>query len=335
MDLQDKRRAIQLLEKQVPFLAYALPGQRGMVLIENTDSAADDVYFSFFGKDAPVFRLSETGSCRSLRLEQTSKPDYADALSHIVGRLKASGGKTVLSRIIKLDVACVAGWPVVLDNLFDKADINSFRFIFYMPQTGLWLGASPELLLKMDADGRVSTMALAGTRRARTEGGWDAKNQEEHRLVVDYIVQCFRESGFQPRVSEAQTVTHGELQHLRHEITASPVDTDTYRFDQLLSRLNPTPALAGWPVDEALSQIAGAERCPRYCYGGYISLRLADGSRVAYVNLRSCYYSGDGFYLYCGGGLTAQSELESEWDETVLKSTAMRAVLGCESLQYL
>ena len=193
MNFQDNRRVIQFLDKHVPFLAYSLPGQRDMVVIENTDSVADDVYFSFFGKEAPVFRLSEAGADRPLRLEQTSRQDYADALSRIVSRLKVRGGKTVLSRIIKLNVAGAVEWPVILDNLFDKADINSFRFIFYMPQTGLWLGASPELLLRMDADGRVSTMALAGTRKLRDDGEWDAKNQEEHRLVVDYIVKCFRE----------------------------------------------------------------------------------------------------------------------------------------------
>ncbi|MDE7444005.1 MAG: chorismate-binding protein, partial [Muribaculaceae bacterium] len=254
----------------------------------------------------------------------TAFSEYAKGFNHIVDSLKTAGGKTVLSRVIRLEAERGVDWTRIIDNLFDRADINTFRFVYYTLETGVWLGASPELLLKEDASGVVSTMALAGTRPVGVSD-WDDKNRSEHQMVVEHIVDCFKRSGLDPEVSAEQTVTHGKLQHLRHEIIARTIAPDC--FDALLSALNPTPALAGWPVDESLMRIATAEKQPRYCYGGYISLMLPDGSRVAYVNLRSCYVSGQNFYLYCGGGLTAQSQLESEWDETTLKSTAMRSIL--------
>ena len=51
----------------------------------------------------------------------------------------------------------------------------------------MWLIASPEILLRGDADG-YQTMALAGTMKYEGEDmQWSTKNQEEQQLVADYI----------------------------------------------------------------------------------------------------------------------------------------------------
>lgn len=323
-----RQRIIDNLYHRRSFLAYSLPGEHASSVVEPSDLCAAHVRFGFFGKNAPVVCLSGAGprGCLVSVPVPVSRDMYARGFSYIVDSLKAEGGKTVLARIIKLESPAGPEWPRIVGNLFDKADVNTFRFVYHTPETGTWLGASPELLLRESADGMLSTMALAGTRRADSSGDWDHKNREEHRMVVDHIVRCFEDAGLQPVVSGEQTVTHGALQHLRHEIMCRQMSGHSC-FDRLLSALNPTPALAGWPVGRSLARIAVAEQQPRYCYGGYISLELADGSRVAYVNLRSCYVSGHDFFLYCGGGLTAQSTLDAEWDETVLKSTAVRSIL--------
>jgi isochorismate synthase len=55
------------------------------------------------------------------------------------------------------------------------------------PKIGLWMGATPERLLK--ADDKFSTMALAGTKKSQglAEAIWE-KRKEEQQFVTDFIL---------------------------------------------------------------------------------------------------------------------------------------------------
>ncbi len=72
---------------------------------------------------------------------------------------------------------------------------RSYISLFYTAETGMWLIASPEILLRGDAEG-YQTMALAGTMKYEGEDmKWSTKNQEEQQLVADYIISCFKPFG--------------------------------------------------------------------------------------------------------------------------------------------
>ena len=171
-----KPRIVQCLTDAIPFMAYSLPGTRELSLIEESDPLASGVCIRFFGKDSRSVSLSH--SVKRSRLIENPVPtdfsEYAKGFNHIVDSLKTAGGKTVLSRVIRLEAEQGVDWTRIIDNLFDRADINTFRFVYYTLETGVWLGASPELLLKEDASGMVSTMALAGTRPVGVSD-WDDK----------------------------------------------------------------------------------------------------------------------------------------------------------------
>lgn len=46
-----------------------------------------------------------------------------------------------------------------------------------------------------------------------------------------------------------------------------------------------------------------------------------------YANIRCMQVFKDGYLLHLGGGITAESELESEWQETELKSETLLSVI--------
>ena len=90
------------------------------------------------------------------------------------------------------------------ENLFMKACRmypRLFVSLVYTPQSGMWLMATPEILLKGEL-GNMSTMSLAGTQKAEpsrtvadypVEGvEWSHKNQEEQQYVTDYIEDCIK-----------------------------------------------------------------------------------------------------------------------------------------------
>ena len=67
---------------------------------------------------------------------------------------------------------------------------STFVYCFFHPKVGIWLGATPEQLLKANAVS-FETISLAGTQKdtGSTEIIWKNKEQEEQKFVTDYIVE--------------------------------------------------------------------------------------------------------------------------------------------------
>jgi len=326
---------------RIPFIAYSLPEDSGTTFFADpyggTASSAS-VEISFFGTDAPTVRINaaftaedidSTLTDRSLlppnihpHRHSTTREQHRAAVEAIVTRLQSNGGKTVLSRAIA-GTRSSDDWRPVISRMFDSS-LFAFRFVYYTRDTGCWIGASPELLGMTDADGMFTTMALAGTRTGRTP--WDDKNIEEHRIVVDYIVDRLTAAGLCPSVGETESVKCGPVEHLRHIITAPLCNPSA--FTGIIRLLSPTPALAGYPLRDALADITELEAHPRQCYGGYIALTTPDGARRAYVNLRSCHFECRDYCIYAGGGITAQSDPDAEWLETQAKASTLLSLIG-------
>ena len=91
----------------------------------------------------------------------------------------------------------------------------------------------------------------------------------------------------------------------------------------VLNAIHPTPAVGGNPLNASLDLIRNLEAHKRSFYCGYLGLEQSDQSSY-FVNLRCMQVHSDGCTLYAGGGITAESDPEKEWEET----TAKLAVVG-------
>lgn len=267
-------------------------------------------------------------------IESTDFAQYASGVSAIIDYHRQHGGKTVYSRIISDKCS-----ELNLDGLFShlrELYPGSTIFCFGSPESGIWIGATPELLLRK-TDSGLETMSLAGTREAGASGDWDAKNREEQQLVTDFIVRVLEESGFEVNHSALNPITRnaGPVEHLCTPIMAvAPAIANTVclnetNIEALLQKLSPTPALCGSDRAASLRLISTYESHDRGCYGGYFGIVDGDGSFDLYVNLRSMRIYSDGCYtIYVGGGITSLSDFKAEWAETSRKSEVMLRALG-------
>ena len=205
----------------------------------------------------------------------------------------------------------------LFDTLCDKYP-SAFVFCFGTPETGIWIGASPELLLRKDGTG-FKSVSLAGTRPSGSKDSWNPKNLEEQEIVTLYIEKIFRECGLTPVRSTLGTKTAGPVEHLYTEITAVYNDSSP----SLPFLLSPTPALSGYPKSTAVKIIRNIEKHRRGCYGGFSGIYRKDGSFDFYVNLRSINVDSCRFALYAGGGITSLSDPDSEWEETCNKAKTL------------
>lgn len=231
---------------------------------------------------------------------------------------------------------------VVLNDLFDlkaffdslcTAYPNAFISLVAIPKVGIWIGASPETLVRQSGH-KFETMALAGTRNGKDfqdveDVSWKQKEIEEQAFVSRYIINCFKKI----RLREFEeigpkTVKAGNLFHLQ---TNFRVDTQATNFPQLatvmLELLHPTSAVCGMPLDKAKQFLNEEEKASRKYFSGYLGPVNITGETNIFVNLRCMELQGKLAVLYAGAGITASSDPEMEWLETEIKCNTVLDVV--------
>lgn len=252
-------------------------------------------------------------------LRSTSREEHSTMIESVKEDIaKGNLEKCVISRAI-----CIDGSLDVKATfkMLCKAYPHAYVFCYYTPITGLWMGASPELLLTCEGN-TYRTVALAGTMEAESKEEWDEKNISEQRVVRDYIVQTFRTNGLETTRGETKTVFAGPVKHLRTEIIGKSRTMEQDGF-QIALDLSPTPALSGYPKARAIEKISQLEKHDRSYYGGFVGMAKTERDCSFYVNLRSMRIFNDRYVLYCGGGIMKDSKAGIEWEETENKSLTL------------
>lgn len=227
--------------------------------------------------------------------------------------------------------------PVAIDPMqlfYHACQLYPRMFIALVstPQSGIWLTATPEILL--EGSGREwRTIALAGTMKLvgdqlSGEGEnvtWTTKNIEEQRIVATYIAECLEQFTGNFREEGPRTVRAADLVHLRSDFTFT-LPTNG-RIGDLLQSLHPTPAVCGLPKRDAFQFIVSNEHTPRRYYSGFMGPLDIQESTNLYVSLRCMNIEGNRYHLFAGGGLLKDSTEEQEWQETEAKLETMRRLL--------
>ena len=208
---------------------------------------------------------------------------------------------------------------------------TAFRYCFYHPDSGLWMGATPEQLLKVE-NTTLHTVALAGTQLYNNgeEVVWEDKERQEQEFVTDYIVGSLRYHSDNIVATAPYTHRAGNIVHIKTDITA---EIGTTGLKDIVRALHPTPAVCGLPKEEAMAFLLENEGYDREYYSGFlgeVSIDIVTGQPKTdlFVNLRCMKVEDDMAHLYIGCGITKDSDPEKEFIETVNKSMTMRSVLA-------
>ena len=201
----------------------------------------------------------------------------------------------------------------------------------------MWLGATPETLVALDAEGTFRTAALAGTQTALQDGEiipphdirWGQKEIQEQALVSRYIIECFKKIRLREYLeSGPRTVRAGNLYHLRTDFA---VKTQAVNFPELgtvmLKLLHPTSAVCGMPKEPAQQFIKAVEGYDRSFYSGYLGPVNVDQESGLFVNLRTLRLAHGAATFFAGAGITEDSDPQREWDETEMKCDTLLSVL--------
>jgi len=323
-----------LLSNNFAFVAFQFPFQdEFQILVQDNQNENESFLFESFDSlsktiiKGQLFKFNELDNIFQLQNKQQlsitppkesfymSKSDYEQYVYDIIQNIKAGVfTKCVAARKIKIEKPDNFNITTSFLHLLSKYK-GAFR---YLANTsfGLWMGATPELLLQQNGN-QFSTVALAGTKT--DDRAWTDKEKEEQAIVTQYIVNTLKNnSADNISTSETYTFQAGHLQHLKTDIS--------FQSNELLvNKLHPTPAVCGLPLQNSKDFILQSEKNNRSLYSGFLGLQ--GHSARYYVNLRCMQIFDNHIDLHVGAGITVDSIPSKEWEETEAKSEVMKKIL--------
>ena len=232
--------------------------------------------------------------------------------------------KVVLSKPISVAKSVV---PITLFERAIKLYEAAFCYLWFHPQSGIWLGASPEQLA-MAKNGYFQTTALAGT-LPKTDDKlpkWTPKEYEEQEMVTHYLEEQLNQYLTEMTVEPRKSILAGSLWHQKTNISGQLRNTATLK--DVIDSIHPTSAVCGLPKTTAMNFILENEGYNRAYYTGYLGeVKGAENDASIFVNLRCLQIFENEVRIYVGGGITKDSNPQKEWDELVNKSSIMLALL--------
>lgn len=227
--------------------------------------------------------------------------------------------KAVLARKSSFELSAAASGMEILSTL---PSTNSTKFAFQWSNQHCFIGSTPEMLFRRSGL-EIYTEALAGTKlrgetceedhRLQQELFESAKEQQEFSLVKKFLIQALIPICEHLSYKEKEEIlTTSNLHHLYNllegKLKPSIKDSD------ILSALHPTPALGGYPKNEALTFLTNQEPFDRGWYAAPIGWISQEESEFA-VAIRSALFAENKMHLFSGVGIVEGSNPEQEWEE--------------------
>jgi isochorismate synthase len=246
---------------------------------------------------------------------------YIDAIKNAIAQQQIQ--KAVAARIIAV-ATDTSHWQSYFEALISSFP-DTFVYGIYHPQSGLWIGASPELVGYL-SEGVFKTISLAGTIWEQTQ--FESKEQGEQEIVTDYLHKLLIENGFSVDLKRLESKSYGQISHLINEIEVSNFEPSL--FENIMSKIHPSPALSGFPKDESIQFIQKNEPIDRAFYSGLVSWKISATQKLAFATIRCFQVFENQLIFYVGGGITKDSNPETEFEETQQKFQTVFEALSLE-----
>lgn len=218
--------------------------------------------------------------------------------------------------------------------------VNPSPYMFYLelgPDFQI-VGASPEMLVKVDTSGTIYTHPIAGTRRRgatpeeddalATELLNDAKERAEHIMLVDLGRNDIGRVAA-PGTVKVDSLMHIEkyshVMHIVSNVSGKLADNKT-SYDAFRS-IFPAGTVSGAPKVMAVDLVAKLEPHRRGVYAGAVGYVGYSGVMDTAIAIRTLVIRGKQVHLQAGAGIVYDSIPVAEYEETLSKLRAtMRAV---------
>lgn len=222
--------------------------------------------------------------------------------------------------------------PIELYRALRRLNPSPFLFLVNTPDFAL-VGSSPEILVRV-REGEVTIRPIAGTRkRGRTPAEDkalaedllnDPKERAEHLMLLDLgrnDVGRVSQTGSVKVTEQFVIENYSHVMHIVSNVTGE-IRPDVDPLDALFAGF-PAGTVSGAPKIRAMEIIDELEPEKRSFYGGCVGYFDGNGNVDTCITLRTGLVKDGTLYVQAGAGIVADSDLESEYQETVNKARAL------------
>ncbi|ENW88095.1 anthranilate synthase component I [Acinetobacter indicus] len=195
------------------------------------------------------------------------------------------------------------------------------------------VGSSPEILSRLE-NGIATVRPLAGTRpRGKTKEEdlalekdllSDEKEIAEHLMLIDLGRNDVGRVSKIGKVQVTDQMVIERYSHVMHIVSnvQGEVRDDVDALDVFKATF-PAGTLSGAPKIRAMEIIDEVEPVKRGIFGGAVGYLGWHGEMDMSIAIRTCVIRENKVYVQAGAGLVADSNPESEWNETQIKARAV------------
>ena len=222
--------------------------------------------------------------------------------------------------------------PMALYRSLRRLNPSPYLFFFDFDEFSI-VGSSPEILVTL-RDGTVTLRPLAGTRKRGTnteedkalakELLGDPKERAEHLMLLDLgrnDVGRVSKIGSVKVIEQFAIEYYSHVMHIASHVEGS-IQDDLDALDALASGF-PAGTVSGAPKVRAMEIIDELEKSRRGVYAGAVGYFSANGTMDTCIALRTALVKDGTMYVQAGGGVVADSDPESEYQESINKARAL------------
>ncbi|MCX9158236.1 anthranilate synthase component I [Niveibacterium sp. 24ML] len=229
-----------------------------------------------------------------------------------------------------------AASPMALYRSLRALNPSPYMFYFNFEDFQV-VGASPEILVKLE-DGEVTVRPIAGTRKRgatqeedlalEKELLADEKERAEHLQLLDLgrnDVGRVAATGTVKVTEQFIVERYSHVMHIVSNVEGKLKDLDDKRAAPLavLRAAFPAGTVSGAPKVRAMEIIDELEPVKRGIYAGAVGYLGFDGELDVAIAIRTAVLKDGQLHVQAGAGIVADSNPESEWQETQNKARAV------------
>ncbi len=212
--------------------------------------------------------------------------------------------------------------------------INPSPYMYYLELEGLRvIGSSPETMVRLTGD-TIELRPIAGTRRRGTTADEeraleadllaDPKERAEHIMLVDLGRNDVGRVAAIGSVEVNELMAIERYSHVIHLVSnvRGKLAPGKSAFDLFVSTF-PAGTVSGAPKIRAMQIIAELEPEKRGLYAGAIGYFGFNGNLDTCIVIRTIVMQGKQAFINAGAGIVADSDPESEYQETLNKARGM------------
>jgi para-aminobenzoate synthetase component 1 len=304
-------------QQKVPFLFVIDFEMEKPFIARLADLPASEIWFDINGYTNTSNTALASTPIEPLRVTPHDREEYIRKFAHVFERL-GYGDSFLTNLTVKTQVTSNNS----LQTLFHASHAR-YKLLF----RNEFLVFSPEIFVQI-RDGKIYSYPMKGTIDAAVPNAAqrildDEKERAEHTTIVDLIRNDLSQVATRVTVNRFRYLdeirtSHKNLLQVSSEIVGELPDDYRSRLGSILVTLLPAGSVSGAPKVKTLEIIRQAEGEKRGYYTGIFGYfngqQLDSGVMIRFLE------NQDGTYYYrSGGGITTQSQVDAEYQETIDK----------------